>query len=499
MKLVWRFATLIFVSGCFVAVHAAKGGGRSNKNGEEPFLVVTGIVPGSVAAQLKIHEGDILRAYNGNGVQSIEELEAAKNMAVDSVEVIIDRGEENLSFMFPAGPMGLYLEQRLPELTYSSDAVMLQGIGPLKENDGMNNSYILSLTRASNFLKDNLDYTMLMGLSGAAFRFQISRDWSMMATQASEGYRCDLAALKALGYEYKNLELEKTENNRESMRQSILQTIDAGSPVLGFGMTMYPDWGIITGYQRGGREFIARTYRSLREGYTLAEAFPRKVCLIEGRTVPPTRREAIVRSFAIAEEVLDTEKVSDYYCGMAGINFWLQTLETGKFQDIPQEDFDTIVLTNYTMFTQLIEDRSFAATYLERIAPEFPDVQAKLISISKLYKTEVEYLTAACDEDSCIPYPQEMTSQFDWTPEKRRSQINYLRFARVQEDEALKLWREINAIHNPKPIEGEVPGQDTMPQTPVVQPEVQDTTPKEPVTPPPTEQPPSGRLPRGAQ
>jgi hypothetical protein len=499
MKLVRRLVLVTLLSGSLIAMYAAKGNSRTNKSsGDEQFLIVIGVVQGGVSAKLGIHEGDILRAYNGNGVQSIKELEAAKNMAVDSVEVIFDREDQTLSFKFPPGPMGVYLEERLPELKLASDTILLHGIAPLREDDGMNNSFILSLTRAANFLKDTLDYTMLMGLSGAAFRIQMGLDWGVGAILASEGYRCDQVALGALGYEYKFIELDKTENNRESMRQAIIQTIEAGSPVLGFQMSDQPDWGVITGYQRGGREFLVRTYASKREGYSLAEAFPKAVYLIEGRNVPPTHNEAIIHSFAVAQAVLDTPKVDNYYCGMTAINNWLQTLETGKFQEINQEEFDNITKANYAMFTHLIEDRSFAASYLERIAPEFPDIQNKLKSIAELYNTEVEYLNVACNEDSCIPLPEVLKSQYDWTPEMRRSEINYLRFARVQEDEALKLWREINAIYNPAPQEGEAV--DTTPKPQIPQEETKPPTePTTPTTPPSEEQPKGGRVLRGAQ
>lgn len=458
MKLAWRVLAFLLIAGVFTSGYAKRGDRSNGRFSDEPFLLVVGIVPGSVADQLEIKEGDILRSYNKNWVQSIEELGAAKKLAVDSVEVIFDRGEETLSFIFPAGPLGLYLEQRLPELEYASDAVILQGIGPLDEMEGMNSSFILSLTRTANYLRDTLDYTMLMGLSGAAFRLQMHRTWDMAAILASEGYRCDIAALQALGYEYRYLELQSNMGNVEAVRKAITQMIDAGSPVIAFQVIEFPDWGIITGYQKNGRQIIVRAYDSRRAGYTLAESFPKKIYLIEGRDVPPTLKEAMIRSFAIAQEVLETEQVGDYYCGLKAINNWIQALETTTFQGLRPEDFDRILDANAWMYRQLAEDRGFAAEYAKRIASEFPDIQDKLLGIADLYVTEAEYLNLAFDsEEGCpIVWTMDIESQFDWTPQMRMRQINYLRFARVKEDEALKLWREINAIYNPEPEE-EVP------------------------------------------
>ena len=455
MKLAWRVLPLLLIAGLFTAGYAKKGDRENQRAPDEPFLLVVGIVPGSTADQLGIKEGDILRSYNKNWVQSIEELSAAKALAVDSVEVIFDRDGETLSFIFAPGQMGLYLEQRLPELEYESDAVVLQGIGPLDETEGMNNSFILSLTRAANYLRDTLNYTMLMGLSGAAFRLQMNHDWGMSAILASEGYRCDHVALEVLGYEYRYLELEENMRNVEAMREAIIQTIEAGSPIIAFQLVEYPDWGIITGYQKGGREIIVRAYDSKRAGYTLAERFPVEAYLIEGRDVPPTLKEAMIQSFALAQELLETERIGDYYCGLHAIESWIQALETGTFHNLRQEEFDRIINANAWMYRQLAEDRGFAAAYLKRIAPKFPDIQDKLLAIADLYATEAEYLYLAfeSDEETPVVWAVDVESQYDWTPEMRMRQINYLRFARVKEDEALKIWCEVNAIYHPEPEE----------------------------------------------
>jgi len=483
-----RVLAFILLAGMVPTVLAAK---RVKKTAEEPFLLVVGIVEGSIADQLGIKEGDILRAYNGNGVQSIEELEAAKALAGDSAEVLIERDGQTLSFIVPPGQIGVYLQQRLPELEYAEDAVVLTGIPPLKEEEGMNNSFILSLTYVSNYLKDTLDYTMLMGLSGAAFRLQRHYDWDMSAIQASEGYRCDLAALEALGYEYKYMELLENRRNQEEIREAIIQAIDAGSPVIAFQLGDFPDWGIITGYQKSAREFIVRTYDSKRTGYTLADNFPKKVCIIEGRNVPPTLRAAEIRSFAIAQEILETEdRIGDYYVGRRALKNWLQALETESFYDLNPEDFKRTVEANAWMFTQLAEDRAFAADYLKRIADDFPDIKDTLLAMATLYKSETEHLNLAFSEDSCIVWPDELDSQDEWTPQLRISEINYLRFALVKEDEALKIWRYVNSIYNPqeeeKEEEGASPSEESQPEEKAA----------EKSAPPPPEPP---EIPKGAQ
>ncbi len=456
MNLARKVLILILTAGCLVTVFAAKPWRRNKKNAEEePFLFVTGVVPGSISSQLGIKEGDILRSYNGIGVQSIDELEAAKQAAVDSAEVIFDRGEEALSFVFPVGPMGVFLKQKLPELKFDEDAVVLQGILPLVSEDAMNNSFILSLTRASNFLKDTLDYITIMGLSGSAFRLQLHRKWAPSAMLASEGYRTDTMALNALGYEYQYLKLNEGMSNMESMRQAIIINLDAGSPVLGFNLNGDSTWGIIVGYQKHGREIIVRTYNSKRDGYSIAEIFPQQVYLLEGRTIPPTLREAIIKSFAIAQDILESKPVCAYKCGVDALNGWQQLLETSDFYSIPRDEFNRIVETNYLMFVQLAEDRGFAAEYLKSIVSEFSDISDKLMALIKLYEAEAEHLNEGIEQHNVIFHAKNFKTQYDWTPQMRIKETSYLRFAKIKEEEALKIWREINLIYNPEPLENE--------------------------------------------
>lgn len=470
--------------------YAARRGSR-NKSQDEAFLLILGVVPGSVSDELGVLENDILHSYNGNLVQSIEELEAAKELAVDSAEVLILRtveGEvQTISLMFPVGQMGLYLEPRLPELEYAKDTVIIQGIGPLRPDEGTNNSFAYALSLVGRHLRDTLDYTMLMGLSGAAFRTQMHYQWDRLAIEASEGYRCDLTALQAMGYEYRYLKVDENLRNVEDVRDTIKLSIDAGSPVLAFQLVSSPRWGIITGYQKGGRELIIRSYDDKRTGYSLAESFPSQVCLIEGRRdIPPSLREAKIRSFAIAQEILETEdRVDSYYIGRRGLRHWQQVLETGKFYGLNPDDFERIMIANVWMYMQLVEDRTFAASYLRRIAPEFPDVQAKLRGIADLYESEANYLTVPLEEGGIIVFPDELESQYDWTPEMRIAEINYLRFAILKEDEALKLWREVNAIYNPhlfeeaeEPIEEVAPEPEPEPEpTEEIVPEPEPETP----------------------
>lgn len=459
MNLARRVLLLVLCMGCLSLGLAQRSRNNNTTNGNQQFLLILGIVPGSTADRLEFKQGDILRAYDGNGIETIEELEVVMDLAMDSVEIIIDREDQTLSFIVPSGPLGVYLQERLAELEYKSDAVVLEGIGPFRSEDGMNNSFILTLAKTAEFLNDTTGYTMLMGLSGAAFRLQMHQDWDPMAVVASEGYRCDTFGLQALGYEYRCLEIDEQMRNVEALREAIVQTLDFGSPVPALNLDGQSRWGVITGYQRSGREFIVRTYGTKRTGYSLNDAFPTKICLIEGRDAPMSRREAIIRSFKIAQGILENQTMVDgYYCGKRGMEIWIQVLETGSFYDLNEDEFDRILAANYAMYTSLIEDREFAAQYLETIAPEFPDIQDKLLEMAELYRNESEHLSLALGEyQTCVVLPGELDRQMDWTPDMRIRQLNYLYFARGNEDEALRTWREINAVYHPEFPEDSLP------------------------------------------
>ena len=62
MSLARRVVTLVILAG-LVSV----GYGRRDKKEDEPFLLVVGVVAGSIADEFKIQEGDVLRTYRFRG------------------------------------------------------------------------------------------------------------------------------------------------------------------------------------------------------------------------------------------------------------------------------------------------------------------------------------------------------------------------------------------------------------------------------------------------
>ncbi|MBD3285760.1 hypothetical protein GF359_04810, partial [candidate division WOR-3 bacterium] len=313
--------TALFLGLCVTAF--AQRRGAADQEDKEPFLAVTGVVAGTQASLLGLTEGDVIQSYGGRIVQSRKDLKEAIEDAEDSAEVIVVRGEEVFSLMFSPGGMGILVEQRLPELEFDPDAEILDGIAYREDEVEKNNTFILSLSRVANFLGDELDYTKLMGISGAAFRFQMHYSWERSAVLADHGYRTDLVALDAAGYEYAYYELAEDWSNQDSIRREITASIDAGSPVIAYDLMGEGKWGIITGYQgAAGRNFIVRVFDTTsmkRAGYTIATGnFPPKVFIIEGRTVPASEKDIFIRSFDIAQEMLDpaAENIDEYYIGL---------------------------------------------------------------------------------------------------------------------------------------------------------------------------------------
>jgi S1-C subfamily serine protease len=83
---------------------------------DAPVLRVTNVSPGSAAAEVGIRAGDYLATYDGERVDSVDALAAAKKAATDegreTVEVVVYRGSERLELTIAAGQIGVNLSER---------------------------------------------------------------------------------------------------------------------------------------------------------------------------------------------------------------------------------------------------------------------------------------------------------------------------------------------------------------------------------------------------
>jgi hypothetical protein len=105
------------------------------------------------------------------------------------------------------------------------------------------------------YLGDPLDYDILMGVTGAAFRRLWNRDDGGNVDLSYFGDEPFRRAFEAAGYEYRVVPPEKG-----AMIQAIRESIARGVPPISFGVIGPPEAGIVAGYQGDGGVLFGWSY-----------------------------------------------------------------------------------------------------------------------------------------------------------------------------------------------------------------------------------------------
>ncbi|MFQ5905933.1 MAG: PDZ domain-containing protein [bacterium] len=413
---------------------------------EGRYLVVTSVVEGSEAARVGVKEGDIILSYDGNAVSSVAQLnELKQTVKTEMVELAVLRKEKKKVFKIKKGQIGVYLAERRPEVELADDAVVLEGVGKLGWETGMSNSFIGAVAAIAEYLKLNKDYTYLMGVSGTAPRIHFHKDWCPSSPDPTVGFDTGSLALSALGLDYECHHLDTADpaagEMKEAVRKLIMESINAGKPVIAIDLIEVPEWGVITGYQNGGSEFLCRTYFDKQEGYSIAEKFPWAVVVLKDRKQAPSDMENYKNGLQVALKVATVDSFGDYYSGTEALKRWIHRLKMDNFADMDSAKFQDVWLANAWIYQRLADDRTHAYAFLDGLAERFPVFKEKLAGLSEVYKVQVEILKKAARS---VPFPFAVAPGETWTGDMRAKEVDALEDVLEKEYEAVDILKDIN-------------------------------------------------------
>ncbi len=407
------------------------------------WLEVTSVVEGGAAEALDVKPGDVIVSYNGSTVGCLDDLLRVKSkVKTDSIELVLRRGEEELTMNFPAGQLGVYLHEWRNDIKPDPDAVIIDGIPPLTWSSGKTGTFMAALEAVVAQAGGNADYVFLSGVSGAAFRTHFHRDWCPSSPDPACGYEATKPALAACGYEATAHCVSTDGKNKPGILAAFMASVDSGIPVLAGDLIELPEWGIITGYQKQGEELFCRTFFDKRKGYELAQKFPFVSLVLTKTGTVPEPMHGYFMSFGIVAENLSEKQYDAYYSGLAAFDYWTEQLRTADFAAMDSMALSTAVQTNYWTFNRLVEDRKTGVEYLDRVAEALPHLKPSLDELTNLYNEEIETLGPVLEQ---LPCPGTCTKAEQWTQELKDLQIEALAKARAIEEKALPTWQQLAA------------------------------------------------------
>lgn len=346
------------------------------------------------------------------------------------------------------GPVVDLMEGRTLKKINTDNECILYGVPKVSYIDSYElTPFISSLKACLNYMGQKMSYAKLMAASGAAFRLIWNAEYWDGGNVDILGMREDplepvLRALKAAGREFEIL-LKKesplvelvnksgnmndciSEGEKADFLKMIRKEIDAGKPLIGFGIIGPPEACIITGYKNGGKiltgwnffqdmpEFSANlSYEScgyfIREGwyehpdtYGLMAIGPQKYEIDDQVLLEEILRYAI--------DIMNSEKVYNRTSGFNAFSAWeTAIMDDREFpKDAPLPMLMERLMCQIDAMSMLGEGRWFAAEYFDEIK-EFVSESKMNSSINddfsgnKDYRSKQENLSKISEEIKTI-------------------------------------------------------------------------------------------------
>ena len=285
---------------------------------------------------------------------------------------------------------------------------------------------------------ENITYEYLVGVSGLAFRMQVSKQgFCPSSPHLFCGYQCVARSVKALPWSVKVFEAKPEDNEKvKAARRAIVESIDRGVPVQ-YGSE---EDGVIVGYQKNGDEWIClHPYREGGKKTFVETKWPWGIAVFtERKKGMPSRRELALGALQQAVKMAKTEETGNYFVGLKAWDNYLQKLKALEQAD--EKARKDAMQGNAWIYECLAQYRGVASQYLRDVAGEFDAPAAQhLRKAADLYGRMSDDVLR--DKEHCVvtiaPYPWALKEGKSWTSEIRQEQIRRLEAALPIEREAI--------------------------------------------------------------
>ena len=165
----------------------------------------------------------------------------------------------------------------------------------------------------------------------------------------------------------------------EKMFQIIKDEINSGKPLLAIGLTKFPDWGVIAGYE--GKKIFCRTYYDENNEYSISKEFPWIMFRMkkkEGKK--PSAEENIINSIRLAVDMANTPKIDNYANGLVAYDVWIKDLENEEnFRKMDRKELFIHWHINGWIYDSLYDARNAAAKYLKNASKELKGKNKEIV------------------------------------------------------------------------------------------------------------------------
>lgn len=291
---------------------------------------------------------------------------------------------------------------------------------------------------AMQAIGEKTSYDELLGVSGLAFRMQVSKvGLCPSSPHPACGYPCVERSTQSLPWTVRSFAVKPDETEKAAeARRCIVESIDRGTPVQ-YGSE---EDGVIVGYRKTGQEWIClnpyhdggrKTFVETRWPWGISVFAARKSGILPRKELA---REALAQAVTMA----GTPESGVYFVGFKAWETYIQRLKALETADALTRK--NAMQGNAWIYECLAQYRSAAARYLKSVAGEFEaGPAAHLTRAAGLYEKMANQVLR--DDTHCVvsiaPYPFTLKDGQQWTLELRQAQVRRLEAALPLEREAI--------------------------------------------------------------
>lgn len=298
----------------------------------------------------------------------------------------------------------------------TEDSMVLYGVPKVsyfKEKEVEVTPFISSLRACLTYIGQEVSYARLLAGSGAAFRMiWNTHEWDGGNVDIMGMHKDPFEPLKrafaAAGRAYTLLPKAADLSNKAESIQFIKHEIDAGRPLIGFGIIGPPEACVITGYRENGEVLLGwNFFQEMPEWKGSCETedcgyFIRRNWYEHSETVAlmavgdpieaPDEKTFLKQTLEFALEVMETPQVGIRAAGFAAFQEWAKAIsDDAEFSEntlLPL--LFTRLMCQSDAFTMVSEGRAYAGWFMKEEAEKLPELADKLMEISGLFKREHE-------------------------------------------------------------------------------------------------------------
>ena len=275
----------------------------------------------------------------------------------------------------------------------------------------------------------------LVGMSGLAFRMQVSKDSLCPSSPHSRcGDQCTERSAQALPWDITVFEVKPDEADKvNEARKAIVASIDRGVPVQ-YGNE---EDGVIVGYRKNGNELVC--FNPWKDGGRktyIEKRWPWDVLVYTGpKKEVPSKRALAVGALKQAVQMAETEEAGKYYVGFKAWQAYIDVLTALDKAD--KKTRNDAQQGNSWIYECLVSYRNSASRYLREIAPEFnTDIAQHLLKAADLYADMANRILRDETHSTIAIAPH--AGAGTWTADMRKEQTARLNKALPVEREAIE-------------------------------------------------------------